>query len=282
MKINEALKKEREAQHKTQAQWIRDIDMSVSHYSEIESGYRRNGKHSDIDSEDLIMLLKSNHVSLTDFFDSVEDSYVVDKKAEEFEQLFKALYQAFNEANYEKAKAIKEHVQQLPDAPKKLYYCAILITADLKDGMATLDSATKERINNYLYQSQDWVDDNEILVIFGNAIPIIEKDTLILRMKQLLHRYKKINTFPKSVQDRISTLCINYLYDVIVIRKETDHTADAFQLVRNLPANEIFAFKKIFAKYLEDIVNGNVMHLKELRNILIRSGLKVIADKLPI
>lgn len=105
MTIGEALRRERKAQHKTQAQWIKKIDMLVSHYSEIESGYKHNGKSSDIDSEDLILLLKSNHVNLGDFFDSVKDAYIVDEK---IEFLSRELYKALNEANYTKAEQIRK------------------------------------------------------------------------------------------------------------------------------------------------------------------------------
>lgn len=46
MKIREAFRKERLAQHKTQAAWIKNIPISVSHYSEIETGYAKNGKEA--------------------------------------------------------------------------------------------------------------------------------------------------------------------------------------------------------------------------------------------
>lgn len=282
MKVNEALKKERKAQHKTQAEWIKYIDMSVSHYSEIESGYTRNGKNSDIDSEDLILLLKSNNVNLDDFFDMVQNSYVVDKKSEKVKQLFKDLYKAFNDENYERAKEIKDEVQQLPYAPKYLYYCAILITADLKDNMLSLDQLDKKRIDKYIYQSSNWVDNSEILIIFGNSIPVLDNDILNNRMRQLLRRYKKINEFPKSVQVRISTICINYLYDIIMIRKEKNYLLEALLLIKKLPANDIFGLKKIIAKYLEDVANDNTLYSKELQKILIRSGLKNVADRLLI
>lgn len=256
--------------------------MSVSHYSEIESGYQRNGKHSDIDSEDLIRLLKANNVSLSYFFDLVESSYVVDDKVEKVEFLSKELYKAFNENNYKRAKEIRDQVQELPYVPKSLYYSAILITADLKDDMSSLDPNIKDKIDKYIYQSSRWFDNNEMLVIFGNSIPMLEKDKLVFRMNQLLHRYKQINTFPQNIQSKISALCINYLYDIILVRKEKDHVEQAFQLIRQLPANEIFAFKKIIARYLEDIVNGDITHAKDLKLILARSGLKNMADKLPI
>ena len=87
MRINEALKRERLAQHKTQSQWIRDINVSLSHYSEIESGYSRNGKSSDIDSEVLIKLLKSNNVNITNFFESVADAYEADENMQKIEKI---------------------------------------------------------------------------------------------------------------------------------------------------------------------------------------------------
>lgn len=214
--------------------------MSVSHYSEIESGYKHNGKSSDIDSEDLILLLKSNHVNLGDFFDSVKDAYIVDEKEEKIEFLSRELYKTFNEANYTKAEQIRKQVQQLPYAPKSLYYSSILIAADLKDNMMTLDPMIKSKIDKYLYQSAKWVDNTEMLVIFGNSIPMFDKNTMILRMNQLIRRYKNINTFPKGVQIRISNLCINYLYDIILIRKEKDHIDGALQLLKKSAHSLIF------------------------------------------
>ena len=96
MKIREALRKERLAQHKTQAAWIKNIPMSVSHYSEIETGYAKNGKEADIDSEKLILLLKSNHVDIIKFFESVNGSYKIDERARMIEDISNQLSIAFN------------------------------------------------------------------------------------------------------------------------------------------------------------------------------------------
>ena len=64
----QALKNERLAQNKTQREWIRDIHISVSRYSEIENGVIKNGKKADIGSEQLILLLESNAVSNLFYF----------------------------------------------------------------------------------------------------------------------------------------------------------------------------------------------------------------------
>lgn len=68
LNVGQALKNERLAQNKTQREWIRDIHISVSRYSEIENGIIKNGKKADIGSEQLIWLLESNNVDVRDFF----------------------------------------------------------------------------------------------------------------------------------------------------------------------------------------------------------------------
>ena len=280
MKINEALKKERLAQHKTQVRWIKDINMSVSHYSEIESGYVRTGVSSDIDSEDLILLLKSNHVNINDFFDLVQDSYIVSESTTVAQQLFEELYIAFTNKDYKKADKIKKEIVQMPNIPKSLRYCASLITADLKDNMLSLDQKVKDEIDRYIYQSNDWVNDNEALIIFGNSIPVLNKENLVMRMGQLLRRYKDINEFPKNIKIRISTICMNYLYDAILNRKIDKHIEECFKLINELPADDVFGLKKIIARYLSDVYNGKETYSEELRSIFIRSGMKNIADHL--
>ena len=68
LNVGQALKNERLAQNKTQREWIRDIHISVSRYSEIENGVIKNGKKADIGSEQLILLLESNAVSNLFYF----------------------------------------------------------------------------------------------------------------------------------------------------------------------------------------------------------------------
>ncbi len=168
----------------------------------------------------------------------------------------------------------------MPNIPKSLRYCASLITADLKDNMLSLDQKVKDEIDRYIYQSNDWVNDNEALIIFGNSIPVLNKENLVMRMGQLLRRYKDINEFPKNIKIRISTICMNYLYDAILNRKIDKHIEECFKLINELPADDVFGLKKIIARYLSDVYNGKETYSEELRSIFIRSGMKNIADHL--
>lgn len=280
MRINEALKQERLAQGKTQVRWIKDIDMAVSHYSEIESGYTRNGKRSDIDSEDLLKLLISNNVDVTDFFESVANSYRVDKKTEKIEKYMQELKTAFNDGNLEKVKLIKGKLISIPSIPRSVYYQAVLLEADLTDHMISLDKNIKQKIDRYIYQSPDWVTNTSALIIFGDSMPILNKQVLVARMGQVLRKYNNINSFSVTIKNRISTICINYLYNSIFIRKNSKYVNDAFQLIRHLPANETFGLKKIIARGFEDILNENSNNIKELNNVLNRSGLQSMITKI--
>lgn len=280
MKIGEALRKERLAQGKTQARWVRDVDISVSYYSEIESGYTRNGKRSDIGSEVLLKLLKANNIDVVTFFESVIDSYNVNEKTEKIEKYRQELSIAFNEGNLGKIKVLKENLASIPSIPKNIYYQAVLFEADLKDHMTSLSDELKQKIDRYIYQSPDWITDTSALIIFGDSMPILSKQVLSTRMGQILRKYKDINSFPVNVKSRISTICINYLYNAIFIRKNSKYVNEVFRLIQQLPANETFGLKKVIARGFKDVLDGNQNNIKELKNVLNRSGLHIIAAKI--
>lgn len=65
LNVGQALKNERLAQNKTQREWIKNIHISVSRYSEIENGIIKNGKKADIGSEQLI---ENNNIDVREFF----------------------------------------------------------------------------------------------------------------------------------------------------------------------------------------------------------------------
>ena len=52
--------------------------------------------------------------------------------------------------------------------------------------MTSMDKATRTKINQYIYQKDNWVTDNEALTILGNSMPISVPDILIARMGKVL------------------------------------------------------------------------------------------------
>lgn len=96
----------------------------------------------------------------------------------------------------------------MPAVPKITYYRAVLIRAYLKDEMTSMDKATRTKINQYIYQKDNWVTDNEALTILGNSMPISVPDILIARMGKVLRYYKNLENCPATFQRRVSMLII--------------------------------------------------------------------------
>lgn len=104
VKCRSSIKNERLAQKKTQREWIRDIHISVSRYSEIENGVIKNGKKADIGSEQLILLLESNNVDVREFFSNLSKGSTSTKK------LSLELSRAFNNWDAKRADKLRKKI----------------------------------------------------------------------------------------------------------------------------------------------------------------------------
>ncbi|QQP28530.1 helix-turn-helix domain-containing protein [Lactobacillus ultunensis] len=274
LNIGQVLKEERLAQNKTQREWIKNIHLSVSRYSEIENGIIKNGKKADIDSEQLILLLKNNNVDIMEFFSKLQDDVSLT------DELSLELSQSFNSGDIKKANEIKNKILTDPEVSLGLKYRAILVTAELKDHMASLDQNTIDEISNYLYKSNDWVKNKEALILFGNSMPRMNQSILQRRMKQIIKEYADISRFPDSVQRRISTICINYVFNAIFVYKMDTYVRKSLDLIESLPANDVYGLKKLVGQYYADYLKGDQKHMTELKDLLARCGYTSLANRL--
>lgn len=274
LNVGQALKNERLAQNKTQSEWIRDIHISVSRYSEIENGIIKNGKKADIGSEQLIRLLESNNVDVREFFSNLS------KGSTSTEKLSSELSQSFNDGDAKRADELRKKILMNSGASLSLKYRAILIAAELKDHMASLDQNTIDKISNYLYRSNDWVKNKEALILFGNSMPRMNSTVLKRRMKQVIKEYADINKFSDDVRRRISTICVNYVFNAIFVYKTDVCVRESLDLIKNLPANDIYGLKKMVGQYYLDYLNGDQKHIAELKDLLERCGYSFLANHL--
>lgn len=272
--VGQALKNERLAQNKTQREWIRDIHISVSRYSEIENGVIKNSKKADIGSEQLIQLLESNNVNVRDFFKNLPENSTSIKK------LSLELSRTFNDGDAKRADELRKKILMNSEASLSLKYRAILITVELKDHMASLDQNTIDKISNYLYRSNDWVRNKEALILFGNSMPRMNSTVLRRRMKQVIKEYADINKFSDDVRRRISTICVNYVFNAIFVYKTDAYVQESLDLIKSLPANDIYGLKKMVGQYYADYLNGDQKHMAELKELLERCGYTFLASHL--
>lgn len=165
-------------------------------------------------------------------------------------------------------------------ASLSLKYRAILIAAELKDHMASLDQNTIDKISNYLYRSNDWIKNKEALILFGNSMPRMNSTVLKRRMKQVIKEYADINKFSDDVRRRISTICVNYVFNAIFVYKTDVCVRESLDLIKNLPANDIYGLKKMVGQYYLDYLNGDQKHIAELKDLLERCGYSFLANHL--
>lgn len=236
LNVVQALKNERLAQNKTQREWIKNIHISVSRYSEIENGIIKNGKKADIGSEQLI---ENNNIDVREFFSNLH------KSATSTEKLSSELSQAFNDGDVKRADELIKKILMNSEASLSLKYRAILIAAELKDHMASLDQNTIDKISNYLYRSNDWVKNKKALRLFGNSMPRMNSTVLKRRMKQVIKEYADINKFSDDVRRRISTICVNYVFNAIFVYKTDAYVQESLDLIKSLPVNDIYGLKKM-------------------------------------
>lgn len=272
--VGQALKNERLAQNKTQREWIRDIHISVSRYSEIENGVIKNSKKADIGSEQLIQLLESNNVNVRDFFKNLPENSTSIKK------LSLELSRTFNDGDAKRADELRKKILMNSEASLSLKYRAILIAVELKDHMASLDQNTIDKISNYLYRSNDWVRNKEALILFGNSMPRMNSTVLRRRMKQVIKEYADINKFSDDVRRRISTICVNYVFNAIFVYKTDVCVRESLDLIKSIPANDIYGLKKMVGQYYADYLNGDQKHIAELKDLLERCGYSFLANHL--
>lgn len=274
LNVGQALKNERLAQNKTQREWIKNIHISVSRYSEIENGIIKNGKKADIGSEQLIQLLESNNIDVREFFSNLQ------KGATSTEKLSSELSQAFNDGDVKRADELRKKILMNSGASLSLKYRAILIAAELKDHMASLDQNTIDKISNYLYRSNDWVKNKEALRLFGNSMPRMNSTVLKRRMKQVIKEYADINKFSDDVRRRISTIYVNYVFNAIFVYKTDAYVQESLDLIKSLPVNDIYGLKKMVGQYYVDYLNGDQKHIAELKDLLERCGYASLAKRL--
>ena len=146
--------------------------------------------------------------------------------------------------------------------------------------MASSDQNTIDKISNYLYRSNDWVRNKEALILFGNSMPRMNSTVLRRRMKQVIKEYADINKFSDDVRRRISTICVNYVFNAIFVYKTDAYVQESLDLIKSLPANDIYGLKKMVGQYYADYLNGDQKHMAELKELLERCGYTFLASHL--
>lgn len=210
--IGKSLKKIRKNIGLTQSEMIlHGKIISVSQYSKIENGihdidastlFEILAAHSEIDGNNLIEKIQSYYFEKYNKHES---------KISSAEYLSYRLMLAFYNNDLDNAIKIKRKIDSMQTS-KELKLRAIITVAVLNHTLDKLDDKTKEEISYNAFKNDSWTENRDSLRLFSNAMSIIDPAILPDLMDSVLRTYKNINAFSIKIQERISSICINYLY----------------------------------------------------------------------
>lgn len=267
MKIGEALKKERKSHFLLQKDMVKDLNISKSHYSQIESGKHR------VYTDDLLKMLISNDIDYRTFFDEVVTSYGFDEIRSRLET---ALTKAFYERNLDNAVKIKKEIMMSNQVSVELKYHAFLVVAEISN--TQISDSIKKEIQNFLFKDDNWTEHRDALRLFGNAMKYFDPEARSVLMNSVLKKYKNINTFSKVTQIRILTIYINYLFNH---KGRIDKTIkDIIQEIKLVDPQPQYLIYKLLGTYFELKYQGDESSAELIKTTLSLAGYNKIVKQL--
>lgn len=273
MKIGEALKKVRQENGKTQAEFSQNI-FSAANYSKIERGKQ------EIDAADLLKLLNNNKVDWRDFFEAVVDEYVTHySNMENSQSIITQLTEAYYAHDLKKVEKLDEVIEKnnfSTELKLRSFLVKHLLIGDLKQ----VNAATKHKYGKELFETNDWTQDRYKLRLFSNSMLMFENEDLIYYISKFLKDKNFIINSDIYFQSIAGSICINYLmncYD----RHIKDKVTDIMLLIEELPAvPELFIYKCL-GNYFKAIFSGNNDKAENIKNFLEQNGLREFSKSLP-
>jgi transcriptional regulator with XRE-family HTH domain len=247
--------------------------ISIGQYSKVENGIHKIG----VDTL-LKILTAHDEINVQTFFINLEKNYT--KVDNEFspEILSEKLMLAFYKNDLLEAQKLKKQIDNLKEN-KELKLRAVITVAVLSGTILNLDEKTKEDLSKNMFINDNWTKEKDSLRLFSNSMIIIDRNILPTLMKSVLRTYSDEERLSVEVQERISSICINYLY--ICFKKHIlNNVEETIAFLRKLSESPSLMFNKILGYYFECLFNGNDSDASKIRDILAKSECNQFLNKL--
>lgn len=248
MTIGNLLRQYRIQQNKKQREFSKNV-LSPSYYSKVEKNQHR------ISAEDLIKILRYNHISIKKFFEDL------DKDGEEkqllIENISSLMAQAYFKSDIHKLNDIKYTIitSNLSKEDKKdqlLYADAFiaLITNKIQDNMKLKDQVREKFFNMPEFNETK-------IMLYCNTMRFYTAADNLIISQMLLNKYKDSNNI--IIQKYLVSISINML--VILIEnnklKETSYYLNV--LIGRLDNPDLFFYKAVFV-FLSNFIDYKKSH----------------------
>lgn len=247
--------------------------ISIGQYSKVENGIHEIG----VDTL-LKILTAHDEINVQTFFINLEKNYT--KVDNEFspEILSEKLMLAFYKNDLLEAQKLKKKIDNLKEN-KELKLRAVITVAVLSGTILNLDEKTKEDLSKNMFINDNWTKEKDSLRLFSNSMIIIDRNILPTLMKSVLRTYSDEERLSVEVQERISSICINYLY--ICFKKHIlNNVEEMITFLKKLSESPSLMFNKILGYYFECLFNGNDSDASKIRDILAKSECNQFLNKL--
>lgn len=247
--------------------------ISIGQYSKVENGIHEIG----VDTL-LKILTAHDEINVQTFFINLEKNYT--KVDNEFspEILSEKLMLAFYKNDLLEAQKLKKQIDNLKEN-KELKLRAVITVAVLSGTILNLDEKTKEDLSKNMFINDNWTKEKDSLRLFSNSMIIIDRNILPTLMKSVLRTYSDEERLSVEVQERISSICINYLY-VCFKKHILNNVEETIAFLRKLSESPSLMFNKILGYYFECLFNGNDSDASKIRDILAKSECNQFLNKL--
>ena len=247
--------------------------ISIGQYSKVENGIHEIG----VDTL-LKILTAHDEINVQTFFISLEKNYT--KVDNEFfpEILSEKLMLAFYKNDLLEAQKLKKQIDNLKEN-KELKLRAVITVAVLSGTILNLDEKTKEDLSKNMFINDNWTKEKDSLRLFSNSMIIIDRNILTTLMKSVLRTYSDEERLSVEVQERISSICINYLY-VCFKKHILNNVEETIAFLKKLSESPSLMFNKILGYYFECLFNGNDSDASKIRDILAKSECNQFLNKL--
>ncbi len=248
MTIGALLKEKRLAADKTQKEWVGTI-ISPSYYAKVEKNHHR------IAAADLLAILKYNNLSISDFFEELENKE--DHLAQEKNSLNHHLIQAAYDDNLNELNSLIQIVQKSswPKADKE--ESILEIQGMIENVKLDLDSnyqPNKTIVQNLKDKIFSIPNFTELkLKLYGNFINFYDYQTNIMITKSIIPKIKKTS----NVRDLFAILSIlSNLISQLVAEKQYQKTLPFLKAAEEIPnipqlylPETVIALHKYIIKY---------------------------------
>lgn len=247
--------------------------ISIGQYSKVENGIHEIG----VDTL-LKILTAHDEINVQTFFINLEKNYT--KVDNEFspEILSEKLMLAFYKNDLLEAQKLKKQIDNLKEN-KELKLRAVITVAVLSGTILNLDEKTKEDLSKNMFINDNWTKEKDSLRLFSNSMIIIDRNILPTLMKSVLRTYSDEGRLSVEVQERISSICINYL--CVCFKKHVlNNVEETIAFLKKLSESPSLMFNKILGYYFECLFNGNDSDASKIRDILAKSECNQFLNKM--